>query len=181
MQYLRSLLVRNTTLSYLAWHYNFHTLVRPARALHHLDQKEVADLFEAYLGAVSLESHGERKAAAWVTAIFSPSVFPDAGEVARQINNGKENEDFWDDPVGDLREALDVVEKTSACASGRSKHAKETRMLLTLGSAQVTYPPQPRSATSTVVKRSTNDWPPCPSKIPRTSLALSLSTRLFSC
>ncbi|KAL8291799.1 hypothetical protein RQP46_002057 [Phenoliferia psychrophenolica] len=107
LTYLRSLLVRNTTLSYLAYHYSFHTLLRPTRSLSQIDQKEMADLFEAYLGALSLESRGERKAEAWIATVFCPAVFPEAGAVARSVAKDKENEDLWDDKPVVLRQAIE--------------------------------------------------------------------------
>ncbi|KAM0751620.1 hypothetical protein T439DRAFT_379728 [Meredithblackwellia eburnea MCA 4105] len=80
---LRSLLVRNTTLSNLAWHYSFHTKLAHHIPIQDLDQKEMADLFEAFLGALALDSpRGERHAEDWISEVFTPAVFTDAMSVA---------------------------------------------------------------------------------------------------
>lgn len=78
--------LRPRSLTLTALSDKFHTFFKYPSSLGELDQKEMADVFEAFLGAVSLESqHGEREADAWITALFSPSVFPDAISIARQV------------------------------------------------------------------------------------------------
>ena len=88
-QTLSSRLVRNNTLGYLGWAYGFH---------HHLrtggqwagdgrleeQQDTLADMFEAYVGALTLE-YGDQKTEQWLRRVYTVEVFPNLDQERKQL------------------------------------------------------------------------------------------------
>lgn len=73
--YLCSQVVANSTLSFLAVRYQLHAVKNPGVV--YSNQKLMADLFEALVGALSLQAESRNALETWLEALFS-SVFLDA-------------------------------------------------------------------------------------------------------
>lgn len=73
------MLVRNDTLAYFGWAYGLHEHVRTDSTSGSLNasisrkQDTLADLFEAYIGALSID-RGIQETTAWLERVFSPAV-----------------------------------------------------------------------------------------------------------
>lgn len=88
LQTLNRFVVQNDTLCYLALGYGLPTLY--AEGIQNSGQKAAADLFEAIVGAFSLDETqtGDRIFKKWIACLFSSSVFPDCDLIA-QSKNGR--------------------------------------------------------------------------------------------
>jgi dsRNA-specific ribonuclease len=89
VQEIRNRLVSNRTFSHIAWHYGLQDTLKTNPDLKNrapaMEQKTLANTFEAYLGAV-VSASGEDVLRDYVDKLLQPEVFPQLGALQRKLN-----------------------------------------------------------------------------------------------